>query len=71
MKKSVQNFFREMLKLMFNAAALVVDTLRTFFLKMCIRDSREAVVHRWVQRDMQYRLLRVPVGGEVALERCV
>ena len=30
MKKSVQNFFRELLELMFNAAALVVDTLRTF-----------------------------------------
>ena len=32
MKKSVQNFFRELLDLMVNAAALVVDTLRTFFL---------------------------------------
>ena len=32
MKKAVQNFFRELLELMFNAAALVVDTLRTFFL---------------------------------------
>ena len=32
MKKSVQNFFRELLELMFNAAALVVDTLRTVFL---------------------------------------
>lgn len=31
-KKSVQNFFRELLELMFNSAALVVDTLRTFFL---------------------------------------
>lgn len=32
MKKAVQNFFRELPELMFNAAALVVDTLRTFFL---------------------------------------
>ena len=32
MKKAVQNFFRELLELMFNAAALVVDTLTTFFL---------------------------------------
>ena len=32
MKKSVQDFFRELLELLFNAAALVVDTLRTFFL---------------------------------------
>lgn len=28
----MQNFFRELLELMFNAAALVIDTLRTFFL---------------------------------------
>ncbi len=32
MKKAVQNFFRELLELMFNAAALVIDTLSTFFL---------------------------------------
>ena len=32
MRKSVHNFFRELLELMFNAAALVIDTLRTFFL---------------------------------------
>ncbi|MCS3099236.1 hypothetical protein NXW38_01975 [Bacteroides ovatus] len=28
----MQNFFRELLELLFNAAALVIDTLRTFFL---------------------------------------
>ena len=32
MKKSVRDFFREVLELMFSAAALVIDTLRTFFL---------------------------------------
>lgn len=32
MKKSVHGFFREVLELMFNSAALVIDTLRTFFL---------------------------------------
>ena len=32
MKKSVKNFFRELLDLMFNTDAAVVDTLRTFFL---------------------------------------
>ena len=32
MKRAVQNFFRELLELLFNAAALVIDTLRTFFL---------------------------------------
>ena len=32
MKRSVQAFFRELLELMFQAAALVIDTIRTFFL---------------------------------------
>ncbi len=32
MKKSIRDFFREILELMFAAAALVIDTLRTFFL---------------------------------------
>ena len=31
-KKSVRDWFRELLELMFAAAALVIDTLRTFFL---------------------------------------
>ena len=32
MKKSIRDFFREVLELLFQAAALVIDTLRTFFL---------------------------------------
>ncbi|MFI3290004.1 MAG: conjugative transposon protein TraJ [Rikenellaceae bacterium] len=32
MKKSIRDFFREILELMFAAAALVIDVLRTFFL---------------------------------------
>lgn len=32
MKKGIRDFFREVLELMFQAAALVVDTIRTFFL---------------------------------------
>jgi hypothetical protein len=32
MKKSIRDFFREMLELLFQAAALVIDTVRTFFL---------------------------------------
>ena len=31
-KKSVRDWFRELLELMFAAAALIIDTLRTFFL---------------------------------------
>lgn len=32
MKKSIRDFFREILELLFAAAALVIDTVRTFFL---------------------------------------
>lgn len=32
LKKSVQNFFRELLELLFQAATLVIDVIRTFFL---------------------------------------
>ena len=32
MKKSIRDFFREILELLFQAAALVIETVRTFFL---------------------------------------
>lgn len=32
LKKGIRDWFREVLELMFDAAALVIDTLRTFFL---------------------------------------
>ena len=32
MKKTLRDFFRELLELLFQAAALVIDTIRTFFL---------------------------------------
>ena len=32
MKKGIRDFFREILELLFQAAALVIDTVRTFFL---------------------------------------
>ena len=32
MKKNIRDFFREILELLFQAAALVIDTIRTFFL---------------------------------------
>ncbi len=32
MKKSIRNYFREILELLFQASALVIDTVRTFFL---------------------------------------
>ena len=32
MKKAIQNFFRELLEMLFQAASLTIDTIRTFFL---------------------------------------
>ena len=46
----------------------VAHLLHILACQFCELPVREAVVHRWVQGDMQYRLLRVPVGGEIALE---
>ena len=38
MKKSIRDFFREILELLFQAAALVIDTVRTFFLVVLAMD---------------------------------
>ena len=35
MKKSIRDWFRELLEILFQAAALVIDTIRTFFL-ICV-----------------------------------
>ena len=67
MKKSVQNFFRELLELMFNAAALVVDTLRTFFLivlsilgpiafAISVWDGFHSTLTQWLCRYVQIYL---------------
>ena len=45
MKKGIRDFFREILELMFQAAALVIDTIRTFFLVvLAILGDRKSVV---------------------------
>ena len=47
MKKNIRDFFREILELMFQAAALVIDTIRTFFL---------VVLAQWICRYIQVYL---------------
>lgn len=67
MKKAVQNFFRELLELMFNAAALVIDTLRTFFLivlsilgpiafAISVWDGFHSTLTQWLCRYVQIYL---------------
>ncbi len=60
-KKSVRDWFRELLELMFQAAALIIDTLRTFFLivlsilgplafAISVYDGFQSTLTQWMTR---------------------
>lgn len=64
MKKSIRDFFREILELLFAAAALLIDTLRTFFLivlailgpiafGISVWDGFQSTLSQWVCRYIQ------------------
>jgi conjugative transposon TraJ protein len=61
LKKSVRDFFRELLEILFQAAALVIDTLRTFFLivlsilgpiafAISVYDGFQSTLTAWISR---------------------
>lgn len=61
MKKSVQDFFRWLLEMLFQAAALVIDTVRTFFLvvlailgpiafAISVYDGFQSTLTQWITR---------------------
>jgi Bacteroides conjugative transposon TraJ protein len=61
MKQSIRNFFREMLELLFQAASLVIDTIRTFFLvvlailgpiafAISVYDGFQTTLVQWITR---------------------
>lgn len=67
MKKGVRDFFRELLELLFQAAALVIDTLRTFFLvvlsilgpiafAISVWDGFQSTLTQWICRYIQVYL---------------
>ena len=67
MKKSIRDFFREILELMFQAAALVIDTIRTFFLvvlailgpivfAISVWDGFQSTLTQWFCRYIQVYL---------------
>ena len=67
MKKGVRDFFRELLELLFQAAALVIDTLRTFFLvvlsilgpiafAISVWDGFQRTLTQWICRFVQVYL---------------
>ena len=61
LKKSVRDFFRELLEILFQAAALVIDTIRTFFLvvlailgpiafAISVYDGFQSTLTQWITR---------------------
>ena len=67
MKKNIRDFFREILELMFQAAALVIDTIRTFFLvvlailgpiafAISVWDGFQSTLTQWFCRYIQVYL---------------
>ena len=67
MKKSIRDFFREVLELLFAAAALVIDTIRTFFLivlailgpiafAISVWDGFQSTLTQWICRYVQVYL---------------
>nr|WP_278972371.1 conjugative transposon protein TraJ [Alistipes onderdonkii] len=61
MKKGIRDFFREILELLFQAAALVIDTVRTFFLvvlailgpiafAISVWDGFQSTLTQWITR---------------------
>ena len=64
MKKGVRDFFRELLELLFQAAALVIDTLRTFFLVvLSILGPIAFAISVW---DGFQTFIRIPAGALLA-----
>ena len=67
MKKGIRDFFREILELMFQAAALVIDTIRTFFLvvlailgpiafAISVWDGFQSTLTQWICRYIKVYL---------------
>lgn len=67
MEKNIRDFFREVLELMFQAAALVIDTIRTFFLvvlsilgpiafAISVWDGFQSTLTQWICRYVQVYL---------------
>ena len=66
-KKSVRDWFRELLEMLFQAAGLIIDTLRTFFLivlsilgplafAISVYDGFQSTLTRWISRHISIYL---------------
>ena len=67
-KKSVRDWFRELLEILFQAAGLIIDTLRTFFLivlsilgplafALSVYDGFQSTLTQWISRYISIYLL--------------
>ena len=72
-KKSVRDWFRELLEILFQAAGLIIDTLRTFFLivlsilgplafAISVYDGFQSTLTQWISRYID-----LPVASRVGL----
>ena len=79
MKKNIRDFFREILELMFQAAALVIDTIRTFFLvvlailgpiafAISVWDGFQSTLTQWICRYIQVYLWRMQADPNFSLD---
>jgi len=77
MKKSIRDFFREVLELLFAAAALVIDTIRTFFLivlailgpiafAISVWDGFQSTLTQWICRYVQVYLQVLMLQNDIS-----
>ena len=73
-KKSVRDWFRELLEILFQAAGLIIDTLRTFFLivlsilgplafALSVYDGFQSTLTQWISRYISIYLNFIPDGS--------
>ena len=74
-KKSVRDWFRELLEILFQAAGLIIDTLRTFFLivlsilgplafALSVYDGFQSTLTQWISRYISIYLPELHTGRE-------
>ena len=70
-KKAIQNFFRELLEMLFQAASLTIDTIRTFFLVVLAILGPIAFRNIGVGRIPKHpRPMDMPVHSDLPLVAC-
>ena len=73
-KKSVRDWFRELLEILFQAAGLIIDTLRTFFLivlsilgplafALSVYDGFQSTLTQWISRYISIYLIQQRAGS--------